>query len=78
MANNLFSLSFGHQVGIYLPLYDVFRNWLEELSAQNAPAMTPYVPLVGGALARSFACATCYPIELAKTRMQVRSQYIYV
>ncbi|KAL9671009.1 hypothetical protein QQ045_008572 [Rhodiola kirilowii] len=57
-------------VGIYLPLYDVFRNWLEELCAENAPTMTPYVPLFAGALARSLACTTCYPIELARTRMQ--------
>ncbi|KAF4368700.1 hypothetical protein G4B88_025118, partial [Cannabis sativa] len=58
-------------VGIYLPCYDIFRNWLEVLSTQNAPIMTPYVPLVAGSLARSLACATCYPIELARTRMQV-------
>ncbi|EXB72461.1 hypothetical protein L484_011463 [Morus notabilis] len=57
-------------VGIYLPCYDIFRNWLEELSVQKAPSTTPYVPLVAGALARSLACATCYPIELARTRMQ--------
>ncbi|KAM6586659.1 hypothetical protein CsatA_009264 [Cannabis sativa] len=57
-------------VGIYLPCYDIFRNWLEVLSIQNAPIMTPYVPLVAGSLARSLACATCYPIELARTRMQ--------
>ncbi|KAJ4825996.1 Carrier protein, mitochondrial [Turnera subulata] len=57
-------------VGIYLPCYDVFRNWLEGLTAQNIPGATPYVPLVAGAIARSLACATCYPIELARTRMQ--------
>ncbi|KAL5537721.1 hypothetical protein UlMin_043665 [Ulmus minor] len=57
-------------VGIYLPCYDIFRNWLEELAAQNAPSTTPYVPFVAGSLARSLACATCYPIELARTRMQ--------
>ncbi|TXG71111.1 hypothetical protein EZV62_006046 [Acer yangbiense] len=57
-------------VGIYLPCYDLFRNWFEELAAQNAPSATPYVPLVAGALARSLACTTCYPIELARTRMQ--------
>ncbi|KAL5744759.1 hypothetical protein ACOSP7_027627 [Xanthoceras sorbifolium] len=57
-------------VGIYLPCYDLFRNWFEELTAQNAPSATPYVPLVAGALARSLACTTCYPIELARTRMQ--------
>jgi hypothetical protein len=59
------------QVGIYLPCYDLFRNWLEDLTAQNIPGATPYVPLVAGSLARSLACATCYPIELARTRMQV-------
>ncbi|KAK9291304.1 hypothetical protein L1049_019249 [Liquidambar formosana] len=57
-------------VGIYLPCYDVFRNWLEELTSENIPSMTPYVPLVAGSLARSLACTTCYPIELARTRMQ--------
>ncbi|KAM1676647.1 hypothetical protein EV1_041687 [Malus domestica] len=57
-------------VGIYLPCYDVFRNRLEEFTAHNAPSVTAYVPLVAGSLARSLACATCYPIELARTRMQ--------
>ncbi|CAI8598413.1 unnamed protein product [Vicia faba] len=57
-------------VGIYLPCYDIFRNWFEEYTAKNAPVATTYVPLVAGSLARSLACATCYPIELAKTRMQ--------
>ncbi|WCJ36785.1 Mitochondrial carrier protein MTM1 [Euphorbia peplus] len=57
-------------VGIYLPCYDVFRNWMEDFTSQNVPGVTPYVPLVAGALARSLACATCYPIELARTRMQ--------
>ncbi|PRQ60336.1 putative mitochondrial carrier domain-containing protein [Rosa chinensis] len=57
-------------VGIYLPCYDIFRNWLEEFTARNAPSTSVYVPLVAGSLARSLACATCYPIELARTRMQ--------
>ncbi|XP_024927112.1 mitochondrial carrier protein MTM1 isoform X2 [Ziziphus jujuba] len=57
-------------VGIYLPCYDILRNWLEQLTLHNAPSMTPYAPLVAGSLARSLACTTCYPIELAKTRMQ--------
>ncbi|XP_068316171.1 mitochondrial carrier protein MTM1-like isoform X1 [Pyrus communis] len=57
-------------VGIYLPCYDVFRNRLEEFTSHNAPSTTAYVPLVAGSLARSLACATCYPIELARTRMQ--------
>ncbi|KAK9103817.1 hypothetical protein Sjap_021071 [Stephania japonica] len=57
-------------VGIYLPCYDIFRNRIEELTTQNAPSLMPYVPLVAGSLARSLACITCYPIELARTRMQ--------
>jgi solute carrier family 25 protein 39/40 len=60
-----------NQVGIYLPCYDIFRNWFEEYTTKGAPTATPYVPLVAGSLARSLACATCYPIELARTRMQV-------
>ncbi|THG20032.1 hypothetical protein TEA_008566 [Camellia sinensis var. sinensis] len=36
----------------------------------NAPSLTPYVPLVAGSVARSLACVTCYPVELARTRMQ--------
>lgn len=59
------------QVGIYLPFYDMFRDLLEELSQDKAPATTKYVPLMAGALARSLACTVCYPIELARTRMQV-------
>ncbi|WZY69837.1 hypothetical protein YC2023_002077 [Brassica napus] len=57
-------------VGIYLPFYDLFRNRLEELSRENAPATTIFVPLVAGSLARSLACTVCYPVELARTRMQ--------
>ncbi|VVB01703.1 unnamed protein product [Arabis nemorensis] len=58
-------------VGIYLPFYDMFLNRLEELFRENAPATSDYVPpLVAGALARSLACTVCYPIELARTRMQ--------
>lgn len=57
-------------VGIYLPCYDIFRNFMEEFTTQNAPSLTPYVPLVAGSLARSLACITCYPVELARTRMQ--------
>lgn len=57
-------------VGIYLPLYDIFRNSMEEYTLLNIPIATPYVPLVAGSLARSIACITCYPIELARTRMQ--------
>ncbi|KAD3069078.1 hypothetical protein R6Q59_016936 [Mikania micrantha] len=57
-------------VGIYMPCYDIFRNYMENYTTQNAPSMTPYVPLVAGSLARSLACITCYPVELARTRMQ--------
>ncbi|XP_057951132.1 mitochondrial carrier protein MTM1-like isoform X2 [Malania oleifera] len=57
-------------VGIYLPCYDIFRNWIEDIASQNAPSLMPYAPLVAGSLARSLACTTCYPIELARTRMQ--------
>nr|KAJ0225917.1 hypothetical protein LSAT_V11C100037440 [Lactuca sativa] len=28
-------------VGIYLPCYDIFRNWFEDFAAENAPSMTP-------------------------------------
>ncbi|KAJ6940471.1 hypothetical protein NC651_006571 [Populus alba x Populus x berolinensis] len=57
-------------VGIYMPCYDIFRNSMEEFTIQNCPALTPYVPLVAGAVSRSISCITCYPVELARTRMQ--------
>ncbi|GAV81948.1 Mito_carr domain-containing protein [Cephalotus follicularis] len=57
-------------VGIYLPCYDTLRNVMEDFASQNAPALTPYVPFVAGSVARSLACISCYPIELARTRMQ--------
>lgn len=57
-------------VGIYLPCYDIFRNVMEDYAAANAPTLTPYVPLAAGTVARSLACVTCYPVELARTRMQ--------
>ncbi|OVA06378.1 Mitochondrial substrate/solute carrier [Macleaya cordata] len=57
-------------VGIYLPCYDIFRNKFEEFITDNAPYLTPYVPSVAGSVARSLACISCYPIELARTRMQ--------
>ncbi|KAK1361176.1 Manganese tracking factor for mitochondrial SOD2 [Heracleum sosnowskyi] len=57
-------------VGIYLPCYDIFRNYLENFTSKNAPSTTPYAPLLAGSLARSLACISCYPIELARTRMQ--------
>lgn len=71
-----YHLPLPNQVGIYLPCYDIFRNWLEEFSIKNAPSTTPYMPLIAGALARSLACATCYPIELARTRMQVTKKML--
>ncbi|KAK7397409.1 hypothetical protein VNO78_18580 [Psophocarpus tetragonolobus] len=57
-------------VGIYMPCYDILRNTMEEFTIQNAPNLTPYVPLVAGSVARSFACISFYPVELARTRMQ--------
>lgn len=57
-------------VGIYLPCYDIFRNWIEEFTSSNCPRLTPYAPLVAGSAARSLACIACSPIELARTRMQ--------
>ncbi|KAK9180514.1 hypothetical protein WN943_029723 [Citrus x changshan-huyou] len=55
-------------VGIYLPCYDSFRNLMENFTTGNAPMLTPYVPLVAGSAARSLACISCYPIELARTQ----------
>ncbi|XP_050238972.1 mitochondrial carrier protein MTM1 isoform X2 [Mercurialis annua] len=63
-------LAFIIKVGIYLPCYDIFRNLLEDFTTQNVPGLTPYVPLVAGSISRSLACVTCYPLELARTRMQ--------
>ncbi|CAN8286121.1 unnamed protein product [Cochlearia groenlandica] len=57
-------------VGIYMPCYDYFRNSMEEFTAEKSPSLTPYVPLVAGTMARSLACISCYPVELARTRMQ--------
>ncbi|KAM7261279.1 hypothetical protein ACFE04_026754 [Oxalis oulophora] len=57
-------------VGIYLPCYDIFRNTMEDYTMQRAPALTPYVPLVAGSVSRTLACIACYPVELARTRMQ--------
>ncbi|KAL4390610.1 hypothetical protein AHAS_Ahas03G0162300 [Arachis hypogaea] len=63
-------------VGIYMPCYDIFRNFMEEFTTQNAPNLTPYVPLVAGSVARSLACVSCYPVELARTRMQIRKKLL--
>uniref|UniRef100_A0A7C9AR56 Mitochondrial carrier protein n=1 Tax=Opuntia streptacantha TaxID=393608 RepID=A0A7C9AR56_OPUST len=57
-------------VGIYLPCYDVLRNYLEKFTEQHGSSLTPYSPLVAGSSARLLACVACYPIELARTRMQ--------
>uniref|UniRef100_A0ACD5VEL2 Uncharacterized protein n=1 Tax=Avena sativa TaxID=4498 RepID=A0ACD5VEL2_AVESA len=57
-------------VGIYLPCYDLLRNWIEEYSDHSYPELRPYAPLIAGSVARSLACITCSPIELARTRMQ--------
>lgn len=57
-----------------MPCYDIFRDWLEDFSYNNAPLFTPYAPLVAGSMARSLACIVCSPIELAKTRMQAQKE----
>ncbi|CAE6053502.1 unnamed protein product [Arabidopsis arenosa] len=57
-------------VGIYMPCYDYFRNIMEEFTIEKSPTLTIYVPLVAGTIARSLACISCYPVELARTRMQ--------
>eukprot|EP00262_Sarcandra_glabra_P010971 TRINITY_DN26678_c0_g1_i1.p1 TRINITY_DN26678_c0_g1~~TRINITY_DN26678_c0_g1_i1.p1 ORF type:complete len:413 (+),score=41.96 TRINITY_DN26678_c0_g1_i1:53-1291(+) len=62
-------------VGIYLPCYDIFRNWIEEFTTLNVPYLTPYAPLVAGSAARSLACISCSPIELARTRMQAFKEF---
>uniref|UniRef100_A0A0D9X7H4 Mitochondrial carrier protein n=1 Tax=Leersia perrieri TaxID=77586 RepID=A0A0D9X7H4_9ORYZ len=62
-------------VGIYLPCYDLFRNWIEDFTRSNAPSLTPYAPLVAGSVARSLACIACSPIELARTRMQAYKEF---
>ncbi|KAG9448396.1 hypothetical protein H6P81_014524 [Aristolochia fimbriata] len=62
-------------VGIYLPCYDIFRNWMEQFTNQNVPYLSPYVPLVAGSMALSLACITCSPIELARTRMQAYKEF---
>ncbi|WVZ72887.1 hypothetical protein U9M48_021276 [Paspalum notatum var. saurae] len=57
-------------VGIYLPCYDLLRNWIEEYSDHDCPKLRPYAPFISGSISRSLACITCSPIELARTRMQ--------
>ncbi|URE44344.1 Solute carrier family 25 member [Musa troglodytarum] len=57
-----------HQVGIYLPCYDMLRNWMEYITVNSYPNLTPYVPLLAGSAARTLACLACSPIELARTQ----------
>ncbi|CAD5186092.1 unnamed protein product [Musa acuminata subsp. malaccensis] len=57
-------------VGIYLPCYDMLRNWMDGIAVNSYPNLTPYVPLLAGSAARTLACLACSPIELARTRMQ--------
>ena len=66
------------QVGIYLPCYDVFRDYLEAYAASNQPQLTPYAPLLAGSAARSLACMICSPIELARVRMQVKAYNFFI
>lgn len=65
-------------VGIYLPCYDVLRNYLEKFTEQHGSSLTPYSPLVAGSSARLLACVACYPIELARTRMQVSCELLLI
>jgi Mitochondrial carrier protein len=55
-----------HQVGIYFPLYDALAA---ELAKGPAGAQAP---LVAGAVARTAAVLFTSPLELVRTRMQVR------
>jgi solute carrier family 25 protein 39/40 len=41
-------------------------------SDENSLELKPYAPLLAGSIARSVAVVVCAPLELAKTRMQVR------
>jgi solute carrier family 25, member 39/40 len=54
------------QVGIYFPLYDALAA---ELAKGPAGAQAP---LVAGAVARTAAVLCTSPLELVRTRMQVR------
>ncbi|KAK8565736.1 hypothetical protein V6N12_059290 [Hibiscus sabdariffa] len=65
------------QVGIYMPCYVIFRNSMEDFTTNNSPTLTQYVPLIAVTFALSLACITCYPVELARTRMQYRTTASY-
>ncbi|KAL9684833.1 hypothetical protein QQ045_022274 [Rhodiola kirilowii] len=49
---------------------DIIRNYMEEFTKQNTPSLAPYSPFLAGSVARSLACISCYPIELARTCVQ--------
>lgn len=73
MLQDLFtSLVLLNQVGIYLPCYDLLREALCRYSDENMLDLKPYAPLLAGSFARSLAVIVCSPLELAKTRMQVK------
>lgn len=59
-------LAVSRQVGIYFPLYDALAA---ELAKGSAGAQAP---LVAGAVARTAAVLFTSPLELVRTRMQVR------
>lgn len=53
----------------------MFLNFMEVQLSESAPSVVPYAPLVAGSMARTIACISCYPVELARTRMQVLNIY---
>ena len=56
------------QVGIYLPLYDYCLGGLWGPTGM-------YAPLLAGSIARVVAVMCSAPLELMRTRMQVRSPF---
>ncbi|PKH89662.1 hypothetical protein CRG98_049893, partial [Punica granatum] len=50
-----------------LACYPILYDSLDKFTA---PEFKRLVPEVEGALTALFVCATCYPFQLAKTRMQ--------